>query len=471
MKPLPSECTRRSARDILLFLQEEALTKFPAFPEAFGQLRLQPEDGLSASLGTDGNFLFYDPALVCREFLHDPDALRRAYLHLHLHCLCFHILKPKNVEIRLWNKACDISVELLALRLAPELFSGQPVTKLLYVSHSDSRQPIPGLSTLTADAVSALPVDAASLLPLLQKDDTLYEAAGACARDTHQMWFHAESLSAPGYFGNDTPWFTGTSGDGRKSSDLETLCRLEALKKKWSIPLGRLQSQISQGGGKRGLAAGSAAEYAELAQKDSIDYHSFLRQFTVAREEAILDTESFDYIPYHFGLTHYNNMPFIEPLEYREVNRLDELAIAIDTSGSCSGKIVRRFLEETWNILRQRENFFARMRLHLIQCDSMIQEHRIFTSVQEWEEALPKLKIQGQGNTDFRPVFAFLDRMLEQKEIRHLRGLLYFTDGDGIYPCTPPSYDTAFVFLNHRLEKQKIPDWALRLNLNLPDEF
>ena len=157
-------------------------------------------------------------------------------------------------------------------------------------------------------------------------------------------------------------------------------------------------------------------------------------------------------------------MPFIEPLEYCEVNKLDEFAIAIDTSASCSGNIVRRFLEETWTLLRQRENFFSRMRLHILQCDSMIQDHKIITSVEEWEENLSQIKILGHGNTDFRPVFEYLDDLIKKNEIRHLR------DGDGIFPRFRPTYDTAFVFLNHRLEKQKIPDWAIRLNLNLPEE-
>ena len=164
-------------------------------------------------------------------------------------------------------------------------------------------------------------------------------------------------------------------------------------------------------------------------------------------------------------------MPFLEPLEYREVNRLDELAIAIDTSGSCSGPIVRRFLEETWTILRQRENFFSRMRLHLIQCDSIIQDYRIYTSVEEWESSIREFKVFGQGNTDFRPVFDLLQDKIAKKEIRRLRGLLYFTDGDGIFPGAPPPFDTAFVFLNKNTEKHKIPGWGIRLNLNLPDNF
>lgn len=215
-----------------------------------------------------------------------------------------------------------------------------------------------------------------------------------------------------------------------------------------------------------------AAEAAVLSRRDKIDYRTLLRRFCVPREEAIPDLDSFDYAPYLYGQMYseeYSAAPaatsdmrlcLIEPLEYSEVNRLDELAIAIDTSGSCSGALVQRFLEETWSILRQRENFFSRMRLHLIQCDSMIQEHRIFTSAEEWEASLGSLKIQGYGSTDFRPVFELLADQIAKKEIRTLRALLYFTDGDGIYPREAPPYETAFVFVNQESIKGRVPDWA-----------
>ncbi|MCD7954516.1 MAG: VWA-like domain-containing protein [Lachnospiraceae bacterium] len=223
-------------------------------------------------------------------------------------------------------------------------------------------------------------------------------------------------------------------------------------------------------GSEKGTAA--KQEAAALSRRDTIDYRTLLRRFCVPREEAIPDPDSFDYAPYLYGQMYsgqYSDAPaatsdmrlcLIEPLEYSEVNRLDELAIAIDTSSSCSGALVQRFLEETWSILRQRENFFSRMRLHLIQCDSMIQEHRIFTSAEEWEAALGSLKIQGYGSTDFRPVFELLEDQIAKKEIHTLRALLYFTDGDGIYPRKAPPYETAFVFVNQESIKGKVPDWA-----------
>ncbi|MCC8104891.1 MAG: VWA-like domain-containing protein [Clostridiales bacterium] len=256
-------------------------------------------------------------------------------------------------------------------------------------------------------------------------------------------------------------------------------------------------------GGKSGKETAARQETVFLSRREEIDYRTLLRRFCVPREEAVPDLDSFDYVPYLYGQSYsqecssaLTERPFqsnqsavgmtgqafapksgkissdapatsanmrlclIEPLEYSEVNRLDELAIAIDTSGSCSGELVQRFLEETWSILRQRENFFSRMRLHLIQCDSMIQEYRIFTSVEEWEETLGDLKIQGYGNTDFRPVFELLDEQIAKKKIRTLRALLYFTDGDGIYPREAPPYETAFIFVNRDSIKGRVPDWA-----------
>ncbi len=47
-------------------------------------------------------------------------------------------------------------------------------------------------------------------------------------------------------------------------------------------------------------------------------------------------------------------------LEYKEVRKIEELAIVIDTSESCSGEYVRRFLEETFAILTNKDNFSGR---------------------------------------------------------------------------------------------------------------
>ena len=60
------------------------------------------------------------------------------------------------------------------------------------------------------------------------------------------------------------------------------------------------------------------------------------------------------------------NMPLIELLEYQEVNRMEELVIAIDTSGSCSA-FSPAFYGRDFGIPSDHENFFRKMNLYIIQ--------------------------------------------------------------------------------------------------------
>ena len=74
-------------------------------------------------------------------------------------------------------------------------------------------------------------------------------------------------------------------------------------------------------------------------------------------------------------------------------------------------------------------------------------------------------QVQGMGGTDFRPAFAYVDALLEKKRFRKLRGLIYFTDGYGIYPLKKPVYDTAFVFFREDYQDVDVPPWAIKLIL------
>ena len=227
--------------------------------------------------------------------------------------------------------------------------------------------------------------------------------------------------------------------------------------------ISELSDSISSLASVKKVTYSSKEEELEELYKSRYDYRKFLRKFAFPREEIQLDEDSFDYIFYNYGMEHYGNLPLIEPLEYKEVNRLEELVIAIDTSGSCDGETVRRFLGETYSILSEKENFFHKMKVYLIQCDCCIQDVKVIHSEEEWKEYSKDITIQGRGGTDFRPVFRYVKEQQEKKEIRRLKALIYFTDGDGIYPGSKPDYETAFVFL-HKTEKMElVPPWAIRL--------
>lgn len=222
----------------------------------------------------------------------------------------------------------------------------------------------------------------------------------------------------------------------------------------------------SYGNGSKGNSSGELSEELTIRNTGTYDFTHFLKQFARQGEEIKTDIESFDYIPYLYGLEHYGNIPLIEHLEYQEVNRLEELVIAIDTSGSCSLDTVRKFMEETYSILSNHENFFRKMNVYVIQCDSFIQDMAHITSEQDWQDYLKNLTIHGRGGTDFRPVFEYVEELRAKKELRDLKGLLYFTDGDGIYPEIPTDYKTAFVFYKEKEQHQKVPAWAACLTLD-----
>ena len=78
-------------------------------------------------------------------------------------------------------------------------------------------------------------------------------------------------------------------------------------------------------------------------------------------------------------------------------------------------------------------------------------------------------ELQGGSATDFRPVFDHVARLQAEGAFTQLRGLVYFTDGMGVYPRKRPPYDTAFVMLEEPPISVQTPPWAIRLVLTTPE--
>lgn len=201
------------------------------------------------------------------------------------------------------------------------------------------------------------------------------------------------------------------------------------------------------------------------ANREIYDYQTFLRKFAVYKERLQVDEDSFDYGFYTYGIEHYGNIPFIEPLEYKDEMRVEEIVIAIDTSGSCASSLIYRFLKETIKILKSTETFHDKFRIHLIQCDDEIKEHKILTNLMELNDYMEHFQVKGFGNTDFRPVFEYIRELKQMGELKRLKGLLYFTDGYGIFPSKQPEYETAFIFVRNQYEEDKVPVWAMKVVL------
>ncbi|MBR4993446.1 MAG: hypothetical protein IKY04_04285, partial [Lachnospiraceae bacterium] len=199
--------------------------------------------------------------------------------------------------------------------------------------------------------------------------------------------------------------------------------------------------------------------------KKRYDYDERLNRFAVMSEEIKVNPDEFDYIYYTYGLNKYGNMPLIEPLEYAEEKRIKEFVIAIDTSASVRGKMVEGFLNRTYDILSKSVSFSEKLNVHIVQCDSKITSDTLIESKNDLKKASENFKIKGFGATDFRPVFAYIDELLTKGDIKNLKGLIYFTDGYGIYPESPPKYDTLFVFDREDDYRMPVPPWAIKVIL------
>ena len=106
------------------------------------------------------------------------------------------------------------------------------------------------------------------------------------------------------------------------------------------------------------------------------------RRSAALRERQETDPNSISSIWYHVGLSLTGDAPFVEPEELREDAPALDLAVALDTSGSCCGDVMRGFLEELLAILRDAGG--PRVELTLIQCDAEIQHIQTLTFVAQF---------------------------------------------------------------------------------------
>ena len=292
------------------------------------------------------------------------------------------------------------------------------------------------------------------------------DAAEAGVQETPDVGDAPVSAGYAGEQGYGQPQPGGGSGADNGSRPPLTREELEEL---WSEIARHMQVDLDTGKQQRGSGAGAMMQNLRAVTRETYDYTDFLRRFAVPGEAMQINDDEFDYIYYTYGLQLYGNTPLIEPLEYKEVRRIREFVIAIDTSGSVKGDEVQRFIQKTYNILLEEESFFTKINLHIIQCDAAIQEVQKITSREEFDAYLAGMTLKGFGGTDFRPVFAYVDRMLAEREFVNLKGLIYFTDGQGVYPAQQPAYEAAFVFVRDDYEVPKVPVWAIRLVLDRDD--
>lgn len=415
---------------------------------AMAQFKLLPMT--EYPLATDGENIGYDPTYIIYRYKKEKEAVTRDYLHIVMHCIFQHMFVSTLVDQRKWNLACDVAVEsvitdlmLNATRTSREAEQAPFVNKL----KKDIVQ-------LTAEKIYRYLMDGNVSENEIDKLIRVFRA------DDHAIWYERYlSLSLKAADGDE-----GGNGERSDSHGSAVIYRAE-LEQTWKDISERVQQDLETFSKERGDQAGGLVQNLKAVNREKYDYESFLKKFAVLGEAMVINDDEFDYIFYTYGLKLYGNMPLIEPLEYKEVKRIKEFVIAIDTSKSVAGDLVQTFLNKTYNILKSTESFFSKINVHIVQCDADIQEHVKITSQEEFDDYLEHMEIHGLGGTDFRPVFDLVDELIDNKEFSNLKGLIYFTDGYGVFPNKKPNYDTAFVFIEDNYGQPEVPPWAIKLVL------
>lgn len=411
---------------------------------------LQYEMNLSTLyLGTDGRKILFNTRYLMQLYQSDRILVNRAYMHMLLHCVFQHMFHRNKREEQYWNLACDIAVESMV---------DQFKVSALSMTISDKRQELYNLlhkklKVITAEGVYI------QLLYMSVSELQLLELKKEFWVDDHSFWQQDEEQNE-----NEEQQQNEQQNTQRNDRN-HTMTKQQQLLEQWQDISQKMKTNLETFQKDTGEQAGEMLRYLNIKNSQKYDYSRFLQKFVTRREEIQIDEDAFDMVFYTYGLQMYGNMPFIEALEYKEVEKIEELVIAIDTSESCSDDIVKRFLEETYSILQNKQNFFRKFHIHIIQCDAKVQSDIVVTDQTELKQYMEQFVVKGSGGTDFRPVFQYVDNLIEQKTFRHLKGMIYFTDGYGIFPKKPPCYDTAFVFVTKGDNVVTVPPWAIKIIL------
>ena len=420
----------RIGQDILFAARNELYMALPYLDAALCMLRYGDGEGVTTALATDGETLYYDGRYLGDRYLRGGTLVDRAYLHVVLHCLLRHLAKKRGHDSALWDLACDVAVESILDDLDyPCLMAAPSPAKQRFYNACRGE-----MKVLTAEGIYRY---------LLRERLSEYEVAQlqrAFFQDDHGLWDMEEKR------------------DRSKRQD-----------ENWQNVSERTQTAMETVLAGKATGGEAVLEQVKVAARDDVDYRAFLRRFAAPREVMAVDGDAFDYIYYTYGLSHYGNMPLIEPPETREERRIEQLVIAIDTSMSTSGALVREFLRCTYAILRSTETFARRLDIRIVQCDDQVRSDDAIRSLDELEAYMDAFTLSGGSATDFHPVFEHVAALQERGELTNLRGLIYFTDGMGRYPQKRPPYDAAFVLLEEPPLSFPTPPWAIRLVLELPD--
>lgn len=432
------------ASEVLNFSRQRTLVNIRFLEPAIRMLTESPSKCMrnrSYGMGTDGKNLYYNPEYVLRAYQKEKGFVSRMYLHLVVHGIFRHFFVNPQIEQRKWDLACDMATEYII-----------ESWKLDFADISAGADEKRELDRIRKN-VGLMNAEKIYRYLKKTKESEIDRLEKIFRRDDHSFWY-PETKNR-----NDViPVKSGQVNQNR-----EVMFSNQKLEELWKQAAKKIQVDLETFMKSRSGETGDFLVNLKLANRKKQDYSAFLRKFNRLGERMKINDEEFDYNFYTYGMQLYGNMPLIEPLEYKDVRVVKTFVTVIDTSGSVEEEKLRRFLEKTYQILKSGQKSEDRVNFHLIQCDALVQKDVKITSEKELEQVMEDLTLYGRGGTDFRPAFEYIEELRKNGELTNLNGMLYFTDGMGVYPRKKPEYPVAFIYDSEVLDKiPEVPAWAIR---------
>lgn len=360
------------------------------------------------TIGTDVRALYYNPEYIGKLTLEQTQFV---LAHEALHCALSHFARRQNRVKHRWDIACDLAINPLLLK--------------------DGLKPPPGV--LLKSGFEGMMAE--EIYPYIDDDmedqthdDHFYNeeqksGGGAGAKPLDQQ--HRESGGS-----GDGESGVGEQGDGpRPLSETER----EQLAVQWRQRLAGAAQQAMQAG----KLGATMARLVEHLLQPQLPWRMLLARYmtAVARDDYSYQRPS-----------RREGDAILPTLKSTQI----DVMVVLDTSGSVTDAEMQEFVSEINAIKGQ-----MRARLTLHACDAELCRNGPWV-FEPWEDFTMPADVYGRGGTSFKPVFEWLDREACKPDL-----LVYFTDADGEFPSTEPSFPVIWLVKG----RAKVP-WGQRIQLN-----
>ncbi len=375
---------------------------------------------------TDAKFFYYNPAYIGRLTLEQTQFV---LAHEAMHCALSHFARRNHRQKHRWDVACDYAVNMI---LDDERMAG-PQDALMSASYRG----------LTAEEI----------YPLLHEDPPektqdmhLFDSDNQDGSESEEQ--QEEAGQGPQ---NESESQDESGGGGRpqeeEPSQGQEASAADATQETAPPPPKDTDKLDEQWKGRLAAAAQAARQAGKLSQ-------SLLR---------FVDNLLAPQLPWRALLARYMMNVARDDYSFQRLSRREgnalmprlfsqglKVVVALDTSGSVSDEELREFLAEVDALKGQ-----VRAEVTLHACDDKLAEAGPW-HYPLWQSLDLPEGLAGGGGTDFRPVFDWLERERGNPDL-----LVYFTDAEGPFPETEPTYPVVW------LVKGKAPvPFGARIQLN-----